>query len=108
MQGGDSYLMLIQLAYEALQKTDRSSRRTIYCHKFKSRGNSNCSCCSRCDFIAHLDCTVDYRYRENINLQELKEGENEDPELDQFVDSRAYKVKNIKEREDGIEIAIEI
>lgn len=33
MQGGDSYHMHIQLAYEALQKTDRSSGRTIYCHK---------------------------------------------------------------------------
>uniref|UniRef100_A0A7N2L5E1 DC1 domain-containing protein n=1 Tax=Quercus lobata TaxID=97700 RepID=A0A7N2L5E1_QUELO len=48
------------------------------------------------------------RNRENINLQELKEGENEDPELDQSVGSAAYKVKNIKEREDGTEIAIEI
>ncbi|XP_030958473.1 uncharacterized protein LOC115980349, partial [Quercus lobata] len=64
--------------------------------------------CSKCDFVAHLDCAADYRNRENINLQELKEGENEDPELDQSVGSAAYKVKNIKEREDGTEIAIEI
>ena len=46
--------------------------------------------------------------RENINLLELKEEENEESELDQFVDSVAYKVKNIKVGEDGIEIATEI
>ena len=54
--------------------------------------------CSKCDFIAHLDCVADYRYRENINLLELKEEENEDPELDQSIDSATYKVKNIKVR----------
>uniref|UniRef100_A0A7N2L4N9 DC1 domain-containing protein n=1 Tax=Quercus lobata TaxID=97700 RepID=A0A7N2L4N9_QUELO len=52
--------------------------------------------CSRCDFIAHLDCAADYGNRDNMNLLELKELENEDSELDQSVDSAAYKVKNIK------------
>ncbi|KAF3944603.1 hypothetical protein CMV_028947 [Castanea mollissima] len=64
--------------------------------------------CSRCDFVAHLDCAADYRNRDNINLQELKEEENEDPELDQSVNSAAYEVKNIKVGEDGTEIATEI
>ena len=41
-------------------------------------------------------------------MQRLKELENEDLELDQSVDLAAYKVKNIKVREDGTEIATEI
>ncbi|XP_030971056.1 uncharacterized protein LOC115991469 isoform X2 [Quercus lobata] len=64
--------------------------------------------CSRCDFVAHINCAADYRYREYMNLQELKELENDDKELNQSVDSAAYEVKNIKVREDGTEIAIEI
>ncbi|XP_065618450.1 uncharacterized protein LOC111995662 isoform X1 [Quercus suber] len=64
--------------------------------------------CSRCDFVAHLDCAADYSNRENINLQELKERENEDPKLDQSVDSAAYEVKNIKVGEDGTKITTEI
>ena len=64
--------------------------------------------CSKCNFVAHLDCAADYRNRDNKNLLILKEKENEDLELDQSVDSAAYKVKNIKVREDGTEIATEI
>ena len=41
-------------------------------------------------------------------MLELKEEENEESELDQSVDSAAYKVKNIKVGEDEIEIATEI
>ncbi|XP_075658675.1 uncharacterized protein LOC142628460 [Castanea sativa] len=61
--------------------------------------------CSKCDFVAHLDCAADYRNRENINLLKLKEEENEDSELNQ---STTYKVKNIKVGVDGTEIATEI
>ena len=61
--------------------------------------------CSEYDFVAHLDCAADYINWENKNLQELKEGENEDLELDQ---SAAYEVKNIKVGADGTEIATEI
>ncbi|KAF3964699.1 hypothetical protein CMV_011046 [Castanea mollissima] len=61
--------------------------------------------CSKCDFVAHLDCAADYRNRENINLLKLKEEENEDSELNQ---SATYKVKNIKVGVDGTEIATEI
>ncbi|KAK7855956.1 hypothetical protein CFP56_025897 [Quercus suber] len=55
----------------------------------------------------HLE--VDHENREDINLLELKDGENEDAELDQSVESAAaYKVKNIKVGEDGTEIVTEI
>ncbi|KAF3969177.1 hypothetical protein CMV_007007 [Castanea mollissima] len=65
--------------------------------------------CSKCDFVAHLNCAIDKRNREDINLLELKDGENEDEELDQSVESAAaYKVKKIKVGEDGTEIATEI
>ncbi|KAL4636752.1 hypothetical protein ACB092_03G031400 [Castanea dentata] len=65
--------------------------------------------CSKCDFVAHLNCAIDERNREDINLLELKDGENEDEELDQSVESAAaYKVKKIKVGEDGTEIATEI
>ena len=65
--------------------------------------------CSKCDFVAHLNCAIDEGNREDINLLELKDEENEDAELDQSVESAAtYKVKNIKVGEDGTEIATEI
>ncbi|KAF3974631.1 hypothetical protein CMV_002047 [Castanea mollissima] len=65
--------------------------------------------CSKCDFVAHLNCAIDERNREDINLLELKDGENEDEELDQSIESAAaYKVKKIKVGEDGTEIATEI
>ena len=40
---------------------------------------------SKCDFVAHLNCAIDWRNRENINLLELNDGENEDVELDQTI-----------------------
>ncbi|KAL4636793.1 hypothetical protein ACB092_03G034300 [Castanea dentata] len=65
--------------------------------------------CSKCDFVAYLNCAIDKRNREDINLLELKDGENEDVELDQSIESAvAYKVKNIKVGEDGTKIATEI
>nr|XP_023878549.1 uncharacterized protein LOC111991006 [Quercus suber] len=65
--------------------------------------------CSKCNFVAHLNCAIDKGSREDINLLELKDEENEDAELDQSVESAtAYKVKNIKMREDGTEIDTEI
>ncbi|KAK9989867.1 hypothetical protein SO802_030106 [Lithocarpus litseifolius] len=81
-----------------------------FCQRCAQKVNTNSGFyyCSRCNFVAHLDCAADYRYREDINLLGLKELENEDSEPDQSVDSAAYKVKNIKEREDGTEIATEI
>ncbi|KAL4615747.1 hypothetical protein ACB092_07G149200 [Castanea dentata] len=65
--------------------------------------------CSKCDFVAHLNCAIDETKKEDINLLELKDGENEDEELDQFVESTAaYEVKNINVGEDGTEIATKI
>ena len=69
--------------------------------------------CSRCDFVAHLDCAMYYRNREYINKEFAKSKtmlENEDPELDQSVESTTYEIKKIKNNvgENGIEIATEI
>uniref|UniRef100_A0A7N2L636 DC1 domain-containing protein n=1 Tax=Quercus lobata TaxID=97700 RepID=A0A7N2L636_QUELO len=65
--------------------------------------------CSKCNFVAYLNCAIDWRNREDINLLELKDEENEDAKLDQSVESAAaYKVKNIKVGEDGTGIATEI
>ncbi|KAF3972456.1 hypothetical protein CMV_004052 [Castanea mollissima] len=60
--------------------------------------------CSRCDFVAHLNCAMENK--ENINLQEFKD-EDEVSELDESVDS-TYKVKKYNMREGGIQIAAEI
>ena len=69
-----------------------------FCKRYAQKVNTNFGFyyCSRCDFIAHVDCAVHYRYRENINLQELKETENEDSELDQSIDLATYKSKILK------------
>ncbi|KAF3956213.1 hypothetical protein CMV_018640 [Castanea mollissima] len=64
--------------------------------------------CYRCDFVAHIHCAMDRRNMEDINLLELKDDENEDLELDQFVHLATYKVKKTIVGEDGIEIATEI
>ncbi|KAL4637155.1 hypothetical protein ACB092_03G060000 [Castanea dentata] len=73
--------------------------------------------CSRCDFAAHLDCAIDRRNMEDINLLELKEEEsaeskamleNVDSKLDQSVDSEICKVIKSTVGEDGTEIATEI
>ena len=60
--------------------------------------------CSRCDFIAHVNCAMDERYREDVTLLE----EDEDLELNQHDYSTIYKVKKTNVGEDGIEIATEI
>ncbi|XP_030934530.1 uncharacterized protein LOC115959981 [Quercus lobata] len=69
--------------------------------------------CSSCDYVAHLDCAMDKRNREDINLLKLTDRESneleiEDLELDGFVDLATYKVKKINVGEDGIEILTEI
>ena len=73
--------------------------------------------CSRCDFVAHLNCAVYQRNIKSINLLKLKDKEfttsktmleNTDPKLDQSVDSSTYKVKKTNVGKDGIEIATEI
>ena len=61
--------------------------------------------CLICDFVAHLDCAMDERNREELKDEEF---ENEDSELDESVDLETYKVKKINLGEDGTEIATEI
>ena len=63
--------------------------------------------CSRCDFVAHLNCAMDSRNKENINLKELKD-EDEVPELDEWVDLVTYEVKKFNMKEDGTQIVEEI
>ncbi|KAF3947448.1 hypothetical protein CMV_026415 [Castanea mollissima] len=73
--------------------------------------------CSRCDFVAHLDCAMSRGNMEDINLLELKEEEsveskamlkNVDSKLDQSVDSEICKVIKTTVGEDGTETATEI
>ena len=55
--------------------------------------------CSRCDFVAHLDCAMDRR-----NRGELKDEES----TEQLVDSAAFEVKKHNVGKDGTKIVIEI
>jgi hypothetical protein len=55
--------------------------------------------CSRCDFVAHLDCAIDSRNREELKDEESTE---------QSVDSAAYKVKKHNVGKDRTKIATEI
>ena len=63
--------------------------------------------CSRCDFVAHLNCALDSRNREDINLKEFKD-EDEVPQADKSVDLVTYKVKKSKMKEDGTQVVEEI
>uniref|UniRef100_A0A7N2MUR1 DC1 domain-containing protein n=2 Tax=Quercus lobata TaxID=97700 RepID=A0A7N2MUR1_QUELO len=69
--------------------------------------------CSRCDFVAHLYCSMLSWNWEHINLQELEEeqtteSKSEDSELHQSFDSEICKVKKTTVGEDGTEIATKI
>ena len=63
--------------------------------------------CSKCDFVAHLDCSIFKENREDIDLQKF-EDEDEVPELDESVDLVTYKVNKFNMGEDETQIAIEI
>ena len=41
--------------------------------------------CSKCDFVAHLNCAMAKENRKDINLRELKDGENEGQELNEIA-----------------------
>ncbi|XP_050287809.1 uncharacterized protein LOC126726576, partial [Quercus robur] len=101
------HLLHLTHSYLEVELHQSDSRFCLICAQ-KVKTNYGFYFCSRCDFVAHIDCATNYRYMEYMNLQELKELEDEDKELDQSVDSAAYEVKNIKVREDRTEIAIEI
>ena len=74
--------------------------------------------CLSSDFVAHLDCAMDKRSMDDINmLEELRDDEsiglktmldNENQKLNESIDLIAYRVKKINMREDGTEITIEI
>ena len=98
----------LHITHSSLEVHESNSRFCLLCVQ-KVDTRYGLYYCSKCDFVAHLNCRIDQRNRENINLLELKDVENEDAELDQSVELvAAYKVKNIKVREDGTKIATEI
>nr|XP_023894022.1 uncharacterized protein LOC112005960 [Quercus suber] len=98
----------LHLTHSSLELSESDSRFCLLCVQ-KVDTRYGLYCCSKDNFVAHLNCAIDKRNREDINLLELKDEENEDEELDQSVESAAaYKVKKIKVGEDGTEIATEI
>ena len=98
----------LHITHSSLELRESDSRFCLLCVQ-KVDTRYGLYYCSKCDFVAHLNCAIDRRNREDINLLELRDEENEDAELDQSVESAAaYKVKNSKVGEDGTEIATEI
>ena len=61
--------------------------------------------CSRCNFVAHLDCAIAVENREDTDLSKF---EDEDSEVDEFIDSAPYEVKKSNVGEDKTQIATEI
>ena len=61
--------------------------------------------CSRCNFVAHLDCAIAKENREDTDLSKF---EDEDSEVDEFIDSAPYEVKESNVGEDKTQIAAEI
>ncbi|KAL4636811.1 hypothetical protein ACB092_03G035500 [Castanea dentata] len=98
----------LHITHSSLELHESDSRFCLLCVQ-KVDTRYGLYCCSKCDFVAHLNCAIDKRNREDINLLELKDGENEDAELDQSDElATAYKVKEIKVGEDGTKIATAI
>ncbi|KAK7840226.1 hypothetical protein CFP56_016916 [Quercus suber] len=98
----------LHITHSSLELDESDSRFCLLCVQ-KVDTRYGLYYCSKCDFLAHLNCAIDEENREDINLLELKDEENEDAELDQSVESAAaYKVKNIKVGEDGTKITTEI
>ncbi|KAL0005900.1 hypothetical protein SO802_013461 [Lithocarpus litseifolius] len=62
--------------------------------------------CSRCNFVAHIDCAIAKENREDIDLSKF---EDEDSEVDESIDSAApYEVKKFLVGEDKTQIDTEI
>ncbi|KAG2685364.1 hypothetical protein I3760_10G122100 [Carya illinoinensis] len=71
--------------------------------------------CSNCDFVAHLNCAVDERNRDETFERELQDKDpfesaivRQSSNLDEYTDALPYFVKKIKLGEDKTEIAVEI
>ena len=94
---------LLDLTYSSLKHHQFDSRFCQLCVK-KVETHYGRYYCSKCDFVAHLDCAMDFRNREDINLLEFKDEE----ELNEFVDLASFKVKKSIVGEDGTQQAIEI
>ena len=63
--------------------------------------------CSRCDYVAHLDCGMRLRGIVGIDFPEFRD-EDEVPELNESIDSAAYQVKKSEVGVDGTQIDTEI
>ncbi|KAL4637024.1 hypothetical protein ACB092_03G051200 [Castanea dentata] len=62
--------------------------------------------CSRCDYVAHLDCAIAEENREDIDLSKF---EDEDSEVNESIDSAApYEVKKFNVGDDKTQINTEI
>ncbi|XP_030958580.1 uncharacterized protein LOC115980479 [Quercus lobata] len=84
----------LHITHSSLELDESNSRFCLLCVQ-KVDTRYGLYYCSKCDFVAHLNCTLDWRNREDINLLEIKDGENEDAELNQCVESAtAYKSCN--------------
>ncbi|XP_023885494.1 uncharacterized protein LOC111997614 [Quercus suber] len=97
---------LLHLTHSSLQFHQSDSRFCQICVQ-KVDTRYGLYYCSRCDFVAHLNCALDSRNKENINLKEFKDVD-EVPELNESADSATYEVKKSNMKEDGTQIVEEI
>ena len=78
----------LHITHSSLELRESDSRFCLLCVQ-KVDTRYGLYYCSKCDFVAHLNCAIDRENREGINLLELKDEENEDAKLDQSVESTA-------------------
>ncbi|KAL4637026.1 hypothetical protein ACB092_03G051300 [Castanea dentata] len=97
---------LLHLTHSSLQFHQSDSRFCQICVQ-KVDTRYGLYYCPRCDFVAHLNCAIDRRNKEDINLQEFKDVD-EVPELNESADSATYEVKKSNMKEDGTQIVEEI
>ncbi|KAK7834188.1 hypothetical protein CFP56_024882 [Quercus suber] len=98
----------LHITHSSLELCESDSRFCLLCIQ-KVDTRYGLYYCSKCDFIAHLNCAIDRRNKEDINFLEFKDKENDDAELDQsFESTSAYIVKNFKREKDRTKIATEI
>ncbi|XP_059436022.1 uncharacterized protein LOC132168942 [Corylus avellana] len=106
----------LKLTNSSELQVDQSHRR--FCHLCVRKVHTNkVYHCSKCNFVAHLDCatregdtdeTFMLEFKDKQPLESTGTLKNEDLELDESIDSLPYVVKKMKIGEDRIEIAEEI
>ncbi|XP_050267190.1 uncharacterized protein LOC126711013 [Quercus robur] len=93
---------LLHLTHSSLELHESDSRFCQLCVQ-KVETRFGLYYCSRCDFVAHLDCAMVKENREDTDLQELKD---EGLEHDEIIGT--FEVKKINVGEDGTQQFIEI